>query len=33
VKIGMRPDGEAEHYGRTMRVFVADRRPDGATLA
>ena len=33
VKIGMRPDGEAEHYGRTMRVFVADRCPDGATSA
>ena len=33
VKIGMRPDGEAEHYGRTMRMFVADRHTDGAASA
>jgi len=23
-KIGMREDGQAEHYGRTMQMFVAD---------
>ncbi len=25
-KIGMREQGTATHYGRTMRVFVAQRR-------
>jgi RimJ/RimL family protein N-acetyltransferase len=25
LKIGMRAEGEAVHYGRTMRVFAAER--------
>ena len=29
-KIGMRDEGDAIHYGRTMRVFVAERAPGTA---
>jgi RimJ/RimL family protein N-acetyltransferase len=29
LKIGMREDGDAEHYGRTMRVFVANAPAPG----